>query len=252
MTTQYTIEPPDNSVKKPAAKPENPILNLVFNLVIPILVLEKLGSRLGPEGPLIALIIALCFPLIYGVYDWVKRKKANWLSAFGMLSVLITGGLALVKAEGIWFAVSEASLPALLGLGVLASAFTSKPFVSSFILNEGVMNTDRIYARLKELGREVEFKRLLKHSTLLFSASFFISAFLNFYLARRIFTPIDTALEEALRTQTLNEQLAQMRYYSIFVIMIPMFLFGILVMWHLLRGLFKTTGLKLDEIMNTK
>ena len=251
MTTPQTPDSLNNAAAKPRVKPENPLLNLLFNLVIPIAVLEKLGDRLGPQGPLIALIIALCFPLIYGLYDWVKRKKANWLSAFGMLSVLITGSLALFNAEGIWFAVSEASLPALLGLGVLASAFTSKPFVSSFILNEGVMNTERIHARLKEFGREVEFKRLLKHSTLLFSASFFISAFLNFYLARRIFVPINTALEEAVRTQTLNQQLAEMRYYSIFVIMIPMFLFGILVMWHLLRGLFKTTGLKIDEIMKT-
>jgi hypothetical protein len=169
-----------------------------------------------------------------------------------MLSVLITGGLALLKVDGIWFAVSEASLPAVLGLGVLASAFTSRPFVSSFILNESVTNTERIEARLTERGTAAAFKELLRHSTLLFSLSFFLSAVLNFFLARRIFLPIDPLLADDLKTQALNEQLAQMRYWSIFVIMIPMFLFGILVMWHLIRGIFKTTGLKVEEFMRAK
>lgn len=236
----------------PGPKRENPLLNLAFNLAIPIFVLEKSAQYLGTNGSLKALILALCFPVVYGAYDWITRKKANWMSALGMLSVLITGGLALAKVEGIWFAVSEASLPSILGLGVFASAFSSKPFVASFIMNDSVMNLPLIKQRLKELNREDQFRRLLKHSTLLFSVSFFLSALLNFFLAQEIFSPIDPALSEEVRTQTLNEQLAQMRYWSIFVIMIPMFLFGILVMWHLLRGLFKTTELKLDQIMRTQ
>lgn len=231
--------------------PENPLLNLAFNLVIPILILEKAAVHLGEQGPLKALLLALCFPVAYGIYDWIRRKKANWLSGFGLLSVLITGGLALSKAEGIWFAVSEASLPLILGLGIMASAFTRKPFISTFLLNGGVMDLDRIHQRLEEFGRQEEFKKLLKHSTLLFSLSFFISAFLNFVLALKIFKPLKEGLSEELKTQALNEQLADMRYWSIFVIMIPMFIFGLFVMWHLLRGLYKTTGLKIDEIVKT-
>lgn len=238
--------------QSPGPKRENPLLNLAFNLAIPIFVLEKSAQYLGANGPLKALILALCFPVAYGIYDWVKRKKANWMSALGMLSVLITGGLALAKVEGIWFAISEASLPSILGLGVMASAFTSKPFVASFIMNDSVMNLDLIKSKLHELGREEEFKRLLKHSTLFFSASFFLSAVLNFALAQHIFVPIDPSLAEEVRSQTLNEQLAQMRYWSIFVIMIPMFIFGLFVMWHLLRGLFKTTELRLEQIMRSQ
>ncbi|MCB0412444.1 MAG: hypothetical protein KDD22_07955 [Bdellovibrionales bacterium] len=237
-------------VTKPE-KRENPFINLAFNLVIPIFILEKAAHHLGENGPLKALLIAISFPVIYGIYDRISRKKTNLLSIFGLISVVVTGGLAVLQADGIWFAISEASLPLLLGLGVMASAFTKKPFVSALILNDSVMDLEKLNHHVQTNNKEADFKGLLKKSTLLFSVSFFISAILNFFLARHIFVPLATDLTEEARAQAINGQLAELRYYSIFVIMLPMFAFTALVLWHLFTGLRKSTGLKMEDLMRT-
>jgi hypothetical protein len=230
-------------------KPENPLWNLVFNIFLPVFILQKASPHLGPDGPLWALLLALCLPIGYGIVDYMKRRHKNYISLIGIVSVLFTGGLAVVQADGIWFAVVEMGLPLILGLGVLASAFSTKPFISTMAYNEMLMQVDHIEAALIEMNTQDKFRHLLKNSTLLLSLSFFLSAALNFALAYSIFTPIDTSLVEIQRTEILNTQIAEMRYKSIFVIMIPLMAFSIGILWHLLNGIKKLSGLKVDQIL---
>lgn len=70
--------------------------------MIPALVLSKLSSpdRLGPA---LSLALALAFPIIYGAMDFFQRKKTNAISILGFFSVLLTGGLSLLKVDGFWF-----------------------------------------------------------------------------------------------------------------------------------------------------
>ncbi len=46
-------------------------IDLVFNLILPVYILEKFSHRLGENGAVWALIIALSFPLGFGLYDYV-------------------------------------------------------------------------------------------------------------------------------------------------------------------------------------
>ena len=71
-----------------AAAPENGLFNLVFNILFPILILKYLSDRIGA---LPTLVLALAFPVGYGIYDGLKRKKANVFSILGMTNVLLTG-----------------------------------------------------------------------------------------------------------------------------------------------------------------
>jgi hypothetical protein len=89
---------------------ENPLINLLFNIVLPALILSKLSSetRLGPFW---GFIVALSIPLLYGIYDFAKRSKTNLISVLGFISILLTGGLGLLKVDGFWFAVKEAAIP---------------------------------------------------------------------------------------------------------------------------------------------
>ena len=110
----------------PKPKRENLLLNLACNIAIPTIVLMKLSdeNRLGPQW---GMAVALLFPLAYGVYDLIQRKKTNLFSILGIASVLLTGGLNQVKADGMWFAIKEASIPTLLGVAVLLSMRTKRP-----------------------------------------------------------------------------------------------------------------------------
>lgn len=225
---------------------ENSLLNLVFNIVLPVLILNKLSKFLGPFW---ALVFALAFPLGYGAYDLVKRKKFNAFSALGLLNVLFTGGLALLGLNGFWFAVKEAAFPALVGLFVLGSAFTKKPFIETLFLNPALMKVDLLEERLKEKGKQQEFHAHMKSATIWLSLSFAFSAVCNFVLARKIFVNIDTTLAPEAQSTVLNEQIAQMTTWSMAIIMVPSMIFLLGIFWYLMRGIKQHSGLSTEELL---
>ncbi len=231
------------------AKPENPLLNILFNIVIPILILNK-GSKI--IGPLWGLIAALAFPISYGIYDHIKRKKTNAISILGILNVSVTGGLALLHLHGIWFAINEAAFPLFVGFFVFGSAISKSPFVETLFLNPQLIDVERLKAELLRLNNQEAFRDLLKKSTMWVSLSFLFSAILNFVLAVRIFNPIDTALDESAQALILNEQIAQMTTWSMAVIMLPSIIFLIAIFVYLSKGMQKLSGLTEDQLLVQK
>lgn len=234
---------------KPQHKPENALLNILFNIVIPILILNK-GSKF--LGSFWGLIVALAFPLSYGIYDHIKRKKTNAISILGLLNVGITGSFALFKLQGMWFAIKEAAFPLLVGAFVFGSAFTKSPFISTLFLNPQLINVGLLKSRLFERKTEEDFNSLLKKSTLWISLSFVFSAICNFVLAVRIFEPIAETLDGEAQAQVLNEQIARMTTWSMGVIVLPCILFMVAIFLYLTKGMQRLSGLTEDELLAQK
>ncbi|MFA5056601.1 MAG: MFS transporter, partial [Opitutaceae bacterium] len=90
-------------------------------------------------------------------------------------------------------------------------------------------------------GTQADFARLLRRATGLLSLSFFVSAILNYTLARYLLTSPPG-------TEAFNRELAQMHLVSWPVIVLPSMVMMMLVLWWLLRGITVLTGLKLDDI----
>ena len=225
-----------------APKKENLILNLACNLAIPTFVLMKLSGeeRLGPQW---GMIVALVFPLGYGLYDLVRRKKTNLFSIVGVASVLLTGTLNQVKADGLWFAVKEAAIPTLFGVAVLASMRTKRPLVRELLWNDQVIDTARVDAVLVERGQQAELDRLLRRASFGLAFSFLLSAVLNFGLARYLLrSPVGTA--------EFNAELGKMNGLSLPVIMLPTMVVTMIVFWKLMSGLTRLTGLQLEDIFH--
>lgn len=234
-------------MSKQAPPKENGLLNLLFNIVLPVFILNRLSKFIGP---LPALILALAFPLGYGAYDLVKRKKTNAFSVLGLLNVLLTGGLAVLGLGGIWFAVKEAAFPSLVGLFVLGSAFTKRPFIETLFLNPSVMKIDLLEQRLREHGKQQEFHQHMRNATIWLSLSFAFSAILNFILARRIFINIEPTLTPEAQSLALNDQIAQMTTWSMAVIMVPSMLFLMGIFWYLMRGVKQYAELSMTELIH--
>src|SRR3954471_3716594 len=150
----------------PAAKPkpENLFLNLALNVAIPTAIMSwASGPRaLGPKWGLVA---ALLFPLGYGIYDFAQRRRFNFISAIGFVSVLVTGGFGLMKLDGFWFAVKDGVLPALIGLAVLASMRAKEPLVRELLYNPQVVDVERVDAALAARGTEAGFAPLLQSAS---------------------------------------------------------------------------------------
>ncbi len=234
---------------QPQQKPENALLNIAFNIAIPILILNKGSKSLGSFW---ALVIALAFPLSYGIYDHIARKKTNAISVLGLINVGITGSLALFKLHGMWFAVKEAAFPLLVGAFVFGSAFTKNPFISTLFLNPQFIDVSLLKSRLFERKAESEFTELLKKSTLWISLSFVFSATCNFMLAVRIFEPISEALDSEAQALVLNEQIARMTTWSMAVIVLPCVVFMVAIFMYLSKGMQRLSGLTEDDLLAKK
>ncbi len=234
------------------AKPENPLLNLAFNIILPVIILQQLGKRLGEHGPVIALGVALAIPLAYGIWDYLSRGHKNYISLLGMVNVGITGGFALFKLEGLWFAVKEAAFPAILGVGVAASGFSRRPFIQMMICNDQVLHMEQILAAISTKGRQSDFAQLCKRSTLWLAGSFGLSSAMNLALALLIFTPISLELPDAERAQILNEQIARMTGWGYVAIALPLMVFTGVVIYFFLKRLSEITEMNLDALMRAK
>jgi hypothetical protein len=235
--------------KKPN-KPNNPFVELIFNVVIPTLIMTKGTKYLG--NPTLSLLVALCFPLGFLIFDLYKNKKWNFFAIVGLASILLTGGLALFKVPYDWYPWKEALVPLLIGFFVFYSSFTVRPLIHMILFNPAMIDTEKLEGVMQDVAIKGDINRHLKFSTIYFSLSFFLSSILNYVLAIRVFLPISKDLSMAMQEQMLNDQIAEMHIKANLVIVLPCMVATVLVLIYLFHGLKKICGLGMNDLMRTK
>lgn len=232
MTTQQNTKPPQAS---------NTLLELVFNIVIPSLILMKLSSD-EYLGTVNALVIALAFPLVYGIWDFAKSRNFNFFSLLGFLSTLLTGGIGLFELDPQWLAIKEAAIPAVIGFVVLMSSFGRKPLIAKLILNPAIFNLELIYDRLAQRGKSEEFKAQINRANMWLAGTFVFSATANYILARMVVT-------SPAGTVAFNEELGKMTMLSYPVIAIPSLVMLIGLLFYVVKIITKLTEMKFEDIV---
>jgi hypothetical protein len=169
----------------------------------------------------------------------------------GIVNVLIGGSFTLLKLEGHWFAIKEAVFPGLIGMFVFLSPYISKPFIESLFLNPEVMNFELIQKTVLERGVKEPLDKLLRLSNQVFAITFFVSGGINYWLALKIFSPLDPNLSDAIRGQLLNEQLAEMHSKGIMFIAAPSLIITMSLLFYFLNRLELLTGIKKEELMKS-
>lgn len=217
------------------------LANLGFNLIIPTLILTKLGKEeyLGPSW---AIVVALAFPIIYGLKDFRATHKPNVFSILGVISISLTGGISLLQLDPQYIAIKEAGIPGLLGLATLVSLRTRYPLVKTFLFNEQIMQVDKIIQAARDHGTESELNKRLQRSTYLIACSFFLSSVLNYVLAKWV-------LVSQPGTTAFTEELGKMTALSFPVIAIPCMVVMAISLIYLFAGIEKFTDLKLEDIL---
>jgi len=224
-----------------AGKKENPIVSLVLNIVIPVFILTKF-SKAEYLGPLNGLLVALAFPLGYGIYGFVQEKKLNFISLLGFLSVLLTGVFSLFELDPFWIAVKEAAVPAVIGIVISISVFFREPLIKKILLNDQLFRTDVLYLKLSENSENARFEETLRQSSHWLAASFALSAVLNFVLARIIVVSNPG-------TEKYNEEIGTLTALSFPVIAVPCTILMLWILWRILVKIKLLTGLELDELL---
>lgn len=219
----------------------NPLFEIAVTILVPAVVLMQLSSpeRLGPAG---ALVLALAFPLFWGVREGLRRRKVSAIAVLGVVSTLLTGGIGLLKVDPFWLAVKEAAVPLLIGLAVLGSNWTRWPLIRIFVFNPALFDVERIEGALAERGTTVAFELRLRTGTLLLAGTFFFSAVMNWVLARWIVT-------SPAGTEAFNAELGRLTLVSYPAIALPSMVMMVALMFWLARGARQLTGLELGQMM---
>ena len=226
----------------PAEPPaqENIWLNLAFNIFIPVVLLKKAPAWFG-FSPAISLVVALAFPVTYFIYDMIRRGKVNFFSILGFVSVLLTGGIGLLELPTYLYAVKEAAIPLMIGLVVLGSMFTRKPLVQAFLMNRSVMDVDMVERELDQRNTRAGWMRLLRNCTGWLAFSFFVSAVLNYVLAKWI-------VQSETGTDAFNSEVGTMQFWSFIIIMIPCMAIMMFIFFRLSKGIRQLAGLEMEEV----
>jgi hypothetical protein len=222
---------------------ENLLLSLGVNIAIPAFILMKLSGEnaLGPVG---GLVVALVFPLSYGLVDFVRRHEWNIISILGFVSVLLTGGIGLLQLDPKWIAVKEAAVPAVIGIAVVLSLRTRYPIVRTFLYNDKIIRTQDVNEALERRGTRLAFEQTLVNASWMLAASFFVSSVLNFVLAKLI-------VKSQPGTTAFNEELGRMTALSYPVIVVPSMIIMIAALWYLFHRIKLLTDLDMEQILKT-
>jgi hypothetical protein len=219
----------------------NSLLDLAVTIVIPSVILMKFSGE-ADLGSVNALLLALAFPLAWGAFDLIGRRKLNWFALLGLVSVLLTGGIGLLALDPQWLAVKEAAVPGVIGLAVLASTRTRYSLIKTLIYNPALMDVTRVQQQLATRGTTQVFEQRLQTATYMLAGTFFFSSGMNYALATWIVTsPAGSA--------AFNEELGRLTLMSYPMIAVPSMLMMMAVLLFLARSAQQLSGLKLTDML---
>ena len=218
-----------------------PLIDLLVSIVIPSVILMKFSdeSELGAMG---ALIVALAFPITWGLYELIRYKITNYIALLGLVSVILTGSIGLFQLDTEWLAIKEAAIPGIIGIVVLATAQMRKPLIKTLLYNPVLLDTDKINQALQDKGCAQAFDGRLLNATYMLSGTFFFSSVMNYILAKWI-------VASPAGSPAFNEELGQLTLISYPMIAIPSMIMMCAIFYFLWRSIHGLTGMSFEEML---
>ncbi|MEM7357912.1 MAG: VC0807 family protein [Pseudomonadota bacterium] len=239
--SQETVEQPPNQDRK-KSQTNKMLVDLVLCILIPTLILKKLSP---PEylGSNLALIVALSLPLMVALHEFYAERKIGFVAALGFISILLTGGIGLLKLPTEYIAIKEALIPGVIAIATIVSTYTKYPLIRTFLYNDMIMDTELIAQRLRAQDRESEFDQMMIKATWMLASSFVLSTVLNYVLAKWI-------VVSPTGTEAFNDELGTMTLMSYPVIVIPCMIVTFYALFYVIRNIKRITGLSMEEIVH--
>ncbi|MCH8538838.1 MAG: MFS transporter, partial [Alkalimonas sp.] len=171
-----------------------------------------------------------------------RSEKVNFISVLGVISVLLTGGIGLLQLDPAYIAIKEAAVPAVIAVAVLLTHNTRFSLVRKLLLNEELVQTDKLAKALEAKQATEAFEAKLKFSTYLLASSFVLSAILNYVLAKWI-------VVSPAGTEAFNAEIGRMTALSFPVIALPCTIIMMGAVLYLFSQIGKLTGEDLDNFL---
>lgn len=220
----------------------NPWIEIAVTILVPSVVLMQASGEeaLGPTG---ALLLALAFPLAWGLNNWRQRRAFGLLAGIGLVSTVLTGGIGLLQLDASWFALKEAGVSALFGVAVALSACTRKPLIRALLLHPSLFDVARLEAALVQRGSVGAFAWRMRQATLALAATFAVSATLNYVLARWLVT-------SPTGSEAFNAELGRFTLVSWPAITAPSLAMSMALLWWIGRRIHELAGLHIADLLH--
>lgn len=222
-------------------KTKNGIVSLLINVFIPFIIMVRY-STVDTLGPTRGLIIALSFPLLYGIYDYVSNKNKNFFSILGIIGVVMLAIIGLFQLNPFWVAIKEAIIPFGLGVLILISQKSKSPIVK--IILQEMIDFGKIEEAYNKNNKSKEFEKQIKKTGNYIALSFFFSAVLNYALAIYI-------VQSPPGTEEFTREIGTMTALSFPVIVVPIFIVLLIILFQLFAHIKKHTGLEMEDIIHS-
>lgn len=227
---------------EPSRQP-NAWVDLVLTVVAPSLVLDYLSppSRLGP---FYALVVSMLFPIAFGAWSWWKKHAWNVFSILGLATVLLSGGLGLLKLDAFWFSIKESAMPLALGAAFPLSHVWGRPLINAMLMQPHLLNVRILQAALNTTEKALAFDRAVWRASWGLGLGMIVSSVANFFLVLYLLKgkePGSEAFVRAIGTQN---------WAGMIVIGVPMTLAMLVVFMALVRQIQRITGLDRADLMN--
>lgn len=221
----------------------HPLLDLLLTVVLPSTALEYLSAN-DRLGPFWALVVASLLPLGLGVYCWVTKSGLNLFSVLGLVAVIVTGGLGLLKLPAFWFGIKEIAVPVLIGIAFPLSHRWGKPIISSMLFAPHLINERALRAALDTPEKHASFEKQLFQASLGLGIAMLGSAVINFALAIYLIGNKEPGSEAYVKAiGTLN-------WGGTIIIGVPLLVAMMVVMVRFMRGIQRLTGLDKEDLLN--
>jgi hypothetical protein len=226
-----------------SAPPPNPLIELVFTLVLPSIALDQLSK---PEslGPFWALVAGLAFPVAFGAWCFWKKRGWNVFSVIGLVTILLSGGLGLLKLDAFWIGMKEGLIAAAIGVSFPLSHFFGTPLMNSLVMQPHLLNVQALQGSLTEAPKRMAFDRALFRASCFMGLSMVGSAVANFLLALWLLGGKEPGSEAFVKG------LGKLNWVSAVVLGLPMMAVMLVVFIWLLRQIQRITGLERDDLLN--
>lgn len=220
------------------------LLELFFNLCLPTLILLK-GHIWLPLSPKISLAIAIACPLSYGLLDWYREAKFNWISFLGLVSITVKGSVGLFEGSNKWLAINEMMLPLIMGCTlVFFRLLKHPPFLPKFLLNEQFCHANRVLEAIKQKDNEFILEKHIIWYEWSLAGLFFFSAILNYALARLLVVHPAGSAE-------FNHELGLLTGWSFVIIAVPSTMGLLVIVWRFFKQIKKLSDLSWEEILKS-
>ena len=212
---------------------------LVATVVLPGFALIFLTDQ-DRLGPTVGLVVALVPPILWGIVSMVREGQVSALAVLALVSVLLTGGVGLLRLDAGWFALKEAAVPVLIGVGTFVTATTRYAVVP--ILLARMFDLDRVYEAAEARGTREALESTLVRATRLAGGVLVGTAVVTWALARFM-------VQSETGTEAFADELGQYTLVSVPALLIPSTVLMAWVLSGVLGAVESATGEEPDAFL---